>query len=55
VRRLELTVMSSNKRAIGLYRKLGYRVEGTRRGALLIGNEAVDELWMAKLLETSSS
>jgi RimJ/RimL family protein N-acetyltransferase len=50
VRRLELTVMIHNERAVALYRKMGYRVEGTRRAALLVENELVDELWMARLL-----
>lgn len=51
VRRLELTVMTHNDRAIGLYTKMGYRVEGTREAALLVDNQLVDELWMAKLLK----
>jgi len=50
MRRLELTVMTHNERAIGLYTKMGYRVEGTRQAALLVDGELVDELWMAKLL-----
>jgi len=50
VRRLELTVMAHNGRAIGLYRRLGYDVEGTRRGAVVVDGDVVDELWMAKLL-----
>lgn len=50
VRRLELTVMAHNERAVRLYRKLGYAVEGTRQGALLVDGRFVDELWMAKLL-----
>jgi ribosomal protein S18 acetylase RimI-like enzyme len=50
VRRLELTVMTHNERAVGLYRKMGYRVEGTRQAALLVENDLIDELWMAKLL-----
>lgn len=51
VRRLELTVMTHNERAVGLYTKLGYRVEGTRKAALLVDDRLVDELWMAKLLQ----
>jgi RimJ/RimL family protein N-acetyltransferase len=51
VRRLELTVMTHNDRAIGLYTRVGYRVEGTREAALLVDNQLVDELWMAKLLK----
>jgi RimJ/RimL family protein N-acetyltransferase len=50
VRRLELTVMTHNERAVSLYRKLGYEVEGTRRAALFVEGQLVDELWMAKLL-----
>jgi RimJ/RimL family protein N-acetyltransferase len=50
VRRLELTVMTHNERAVSLYRRVGYEVEGTRRAALLVEGQLVDELWMAKLL-----
>jgi RimJ/RimL family protein N-acetyltransferase len=53
VHRLELTVMTHNKRAVALYRKMGYRVEGTRHAALVDENELLDELWMAKLLPDS--
>jgi RimJ/RimL family protein N-acetyltransferase len=49
VRRLELTVMTHNLAAIALYRKRGYRVEGTRRAALIVDGEYVDEFWMAKV------
>ena len=51
VRRLELTVMDHNERAIALYRKLGYDVEGTRRAAVVVDGELVDELWMAKVFQ----
>jgi RimJ/RimL family protein N-acetyltransferase len=51
MRRLELTVMTHNERAIGLYTKMGYRVEGTRTAALLVNDQVVDEFWMAKLLD----
>jgi RimJ/RimL family protein N-acetyltransferase len=50
VRRLELTVMAPNEVAAGLYRALGYEVEGTRRAAALVDGELVDELWMARVL-----
>jgi RimJ/RimL family protein N-acetyltransferase len=50
VRRVELTVMTDNQAAIGLYRKLGYEREGTRRAALVVDGQPVDELWMAKLV-----
>ena len=50
IRRLELTVMAHNDAAVGLYRKVGFEIEGTRRAALVVDGELVDELWMAKLL-----
>jgi RimJ/RimL family protein N-acetyltransferase len=54
VSRLELTVMTINEPAIGLYRRVGYEVEGTRRAALLVDGEPVDELWMAKITPASA-
>jgi RimJ/RimL family protein N-acetyltransferase len=50
VRRLELTVMVHNQRAIRLYKKLGFQREGRKRDALLVGGAYVDEILMAKLL-----
>jgi RimJ/RimL family protein N-acetyltransferase len=50
IHRLELTVMTHNERAVALYRKTGYEVEGTRREALVVDGRPVDELWMAKLV-----
>jgi RimJ/RimL family protein N-acetyltransferase len=49
VRRLELTVRVDNERAIGLYRRCGFEVEGRRRGSLFVGGAYVDELTMARL------
>ena len=51
VRRLELTVMAHNERAIALYRRSGFEVEGTRRRSLLVDGHYVDELVLAKLLD----
>jgi len=48
--RLELTVMSDNLRALGLYLRHGYQVEGLRRQALRRGGTLVDEYLMARLL-----
>jgi ribosomal protein S18 acetylase RimI-like enzyme len=50
LRRLELTVMTGNLRAVGLYLRSGFGVEGLRRRALLRGGAAVDEYYMGKLL-----
>ena len=48
--RLELTVMAHNRRASGLYERMGFAVEGRRRECLLVDGTLVDELYMAKLL-----
>jgi RimJ/RimL family protein N-acetyltransferase len=48
--RLELTVRVDNDRAIGLYQKMGFKVEGRKRDALRVGDRYVDEFWMAKLI-----
>lgn len=50
VHRLELTVMAHNERALALYRKSGFEVEGTRRDALLVDGRYVDELYLARIL-----
>ncbi|HEY1917501.1 MAG TPA: GNAT family protein [Streptosporangiaceae bacterium] len=50
LRRLELTVMAHNHRAIGLYERMGFQRDGRRAEALLIGGQFLDELTMAILL-----
>ncbi|MFX3674950.1 MAG: N-acetyltransferase family protein [Paenisporosarcina sp.] len=50
IERMELTVMENNERAIYLYKKMGYLVEGTRSHALKINNEFVNEYYMGKLI-----
>jgi GNAT superfamily N-acetyltransferase len=50
VRRLELSSLSTNHAALNLYLKLGYEREGIKRGARLVGNQFVDEWFLAKLL-----
>ena len=41
--RLELTVMTGNLRALGLYLRCGFEVEGLRRRALVRGTTVTDE------------
>jgi RimJ/RimL family protein N-acetyltransferase len=48
VHRLELTVMIHNHRAVRLYEKMGFRVEGIRQHAIRKNNVYVDEYAMAK-------
>ena len=50
IHRLELTVISSNERAIRTYRRGGFVPEGTKRHSLLVDGSYVDELYMSKLL-----
>ena len=50
--RLELTVMSLNERAQRLYESMNYKTEGIRTHSLYIKGVYVDEIVMAKLLET---
>jgi RimJ/RimL family protein N-acetyltransferase len=50
VHRLELTVMAHNERAISLYKKMGFEIEGTKKHSLLISGSYVDEYYMAKLI-----
>ena len=49
VLRLELTVYADNERAIGLYRKFGFVVEGTHRAYAMRDGHYVDALCMARL------
>jgi RimJ/RimL family protein N-acetyltransferase len=37
------------ERAVGLYRRLGYEIEGTRREGLRIRSEPIDEYGMGRL------
>ncbi len=50
IRRLELTVRADNDRAQRLYERAGYATEGVRRGSLIVDDELVDEIAMARLL-----
>ena len=50
VTRLELTVMKHNERAINLYKKIGYKVEGVREKSVVVDGDHVDEYYMAKII-----
>ncbi len=50
IHRLELTVMVHNTKAIGLYQKMGFEIEGVKRDSLLVNGKYVDEYYMGKLL-----
>ncbi|MNC96969.1 hypothetical protein D3C83_144820 [compost metagenome] len=41
-----------NTRAVALYRKAGFQVEGTKRDSLIVEDEYIDEWFMAKLIDS---
>lgn len=53
--RLELTVVCENEAAVGLYRKMGFFIEGTKRASLFINGALYDEYMMSKLLFQSQT
>ena len=48
--RIELTVHVDNLKALGLYLKMGFEVEGVRRRSLRLGSRWIDEYQMAWLV-----
>ncbi|MEA4906281.1 MAG: GNAT family protein [Anaerolineaceae bacterium] len=50
IHRLELTVMTHNQRALALYRKMGFEIEGTLRHSMRVDGVYVDEYSLARLL-----
>jgi len=51
IHRIYLHVQADNHRAVALYHRLGYHVEGFHRHAVLLDGQWVDDYTMAKLLE----
>jgi RimJ/RimL family protein N-acetyltransferase len=51
IHRLELTVMKDNSRALALYKKIGFIVEGEKRDSLRVNGVYVEEYYMSKLLD----
>lgn len=51
LRRLQISVIATNARAIHVYEKMGYVREGIYRDSLYINNEYVDEVVLAKIIK----
>ncbi|WP_165775525.1 GNAT family N-acetyltransferase [Chryseomicrobium excrementi] len=51
IEKLELTVIKENVIAQKLYNKLGFELEGTRKNALRIHGNYVDEFYMGKMID----
>jgi len=49
--RLELTVMTHNERALALYTKFGFAIEGIKVKSLKVDGQYVDEYYMGKIIE----
>lgn len=46
--RLELTVMVHNERALALYKRMGFEIEGIKKRSIKIDDQYVDEYYMGK-------
>jgi RimJ/RimL family protein N-acetyltransferase len=55
IRRMTLFVMHSNKRAISLYQKFGFKIEGVRRQAVRFEDGRVQDLIMMGILKQEGS
>ncbi len=42
--------MVHNERAVGLYQKVGFEIEGTRKNSLFVNGKYVDEYYMALIM-----
>ncbi|CAM4349115.1 GNAT family protein [Paenibacillus phoenicis] len=49
--KFELTVMIPNERAVALYKKMGFEVEGVKRNSIRVDGNYVDEYYMGKIFE----
>jgi RimJ/RimL family protein N-acetyltransferase len=49
INRLELTVMRHNDYGIRLYKKVGFEIEGIKKGSIKVDGKYVDEYFMAKI------
>ncbi len=50
LKRLELTVMTHNEKAVNLYKKIGFKIEGVKEHSILLDGKFIDEYYMGKVL-----
>lgn len=50
VKKIVLSVFSTNRKAIALYKKFGFATEGTRKSQFLIHRKYVDEIMMGRFM-----
>lgn len=50
VKKINLQVMTDNTKAIELYKKFGFEIEGTERCAIFVNDEYVDNYYMGLIL-----
>ncbi|MBE6063026.1 MAG: GNAT family N-acetyltransferase [Clostridium butyricum] len=48
--RLELSVVCTNESALALYKKMGFKIEGTKEKAMIVDGNYVDEYYMGKII-----
>lgn len=48
--RIELTVMEHNQRAINLYKKMGFEIEGVKKKSIKMKDKFINEYYMAKII-----
>ena len=51
IKRLELTVHTANARAVRVYQRCGFQIEGTRRSSMLVDGVYTDEYLMALITD----
>jgi len=53
LKRLSLSTAVDNERALALYKKAGFVIEGVKKGDILLADQLVDSYFMAKLLDNT--
>ncbi|MGW9816576.1 GNAT family N-acetyltransferase [Staphylococcus cohnii] len=55
LRRLELTVITTNTPAVKFYEKLGFKIEGIKHESIYMDQNFYDELYMSMMINQSFS